>query len=29
MNVEGDSIEGTLEIPDMGWNGTWEAKKQK
>ncbi len=29
MNVEGDSMEGTLEIPDMGWNGTWEATKQK
>lgn len=29
MNVEGDSMEGTLEIPDMGMNGTWEATKQK
>ena len=29
MNVEGDSMEGTLEIPDMAWNGTWEATKQK
>lgn len=29
MNVDGDSMEGTLEIPDMGMNGTWEATKQK
>lgn len=29
MNVEGDSMEGTLEIADMGMNGTWEATKQK
>ena len=29
MNVEGDSMEGTLEIPDMALNGTWEATKQK
>ena len=29
MNVEGDSMKGTLEIPDMGMNGTWEATKQK
>lgn len=29
MNVDGDSMEGTLEIADMGMNGTWEAKKQK
>jgi hypothetical protein len=28
MNVEGDSMEGILEIPDMGMNGTWEATKQ-
>jgi len=29
MNVEGDYMNGTLEIPDMGMNGTWEASKQK
>ncbi len=29
MNVEKDSMKGTLEIPDMGMNGTWEATKQK
>ena len=29
MNVDGDSMEGILEIPDMGANGTWEATKQK
>ncbi len=29
MNVDGDSMEGILEIPDMGMNGTWEATKQK
>jgi hypothetical protein len=29
MNVEGDSMKGTLEIPDMGMNGAWEATKQK
>jgi hypothetical protein len=29
MQVDGDSMEGTLEIADMGWNGTWEATKQK
>ncbi|UCE40092.1 MAG: hypothetical protein JSV17_11535 [Candidatus Aminicenantes bacterium] len=29
MNVDGDSMEGTLEIADMGMNGTWEATKQK
>lgn len=29
MNVDGDSMEGTLEIADMGMNGAWEAKKQK
>jgi len=29
MNVDGDSMEGTLEIPDMGMTGTWEATKQK
>jgi hypothetical protein len=29
MNVEGESMEGTLEIEEMGMNGTWEATKQK
>jgi hypothetical protein len=29
MNVDNDSMEGTLEIPDMGMTGTWEATKQK
>ena len=29
MNVEGDGMKGTLEIADMGMNGTWEANKQK
>jgi len=29
MKVEGDSMSGTLEVPDMGVNGEWEAKKQK
>jgi len=29
MNVERDSMKGTLEIPDIEMNGTWEATKQK
>ena len=29
MKVDGDSMEGSLEIPDMGMPGTWEATKQK
>ena len=29
MKVDGDSMEGKLEIPDMGMLGTWEATKQK
>jgi len=29
MNVEKDSMKGTLEIPDIEMNGTWEATKQK
>ena len=29
MNVDDDSMEGTLEIEEMGMNGTWEATKQK
>lgn len=28
MNVANGTMEGTLEIPDMGMNGTWEATKQ-
>ena len=28
MNVDGDSMKGTLEVPDMGMSGTWEATKQ-
>lgn len=28
MKVEGDSMSGTLEVPDMGVNGEWEATKQ-
>ena len=29
MKVEGDSMKGGLEVPDMGMGGTWEATKQK
>jgi len=29
MKVDGDSMEGKLEIPVMGAAGTWEATKQK
>jgi hypothetical protein len=29
MDVEGDSMKGTLEIPGFGMNGAWEATKQK
>jgi hypothetical protein len=29
MKVEGDSMKGKFEIPDMGMSGTWEATKQK
>ncbi len=29
MKVDGDSMEGKIEIPDIGANGTWEATKQK
>ena len=29
MEIDGDSMKGTLEIPDMGMNGAWEATKQK
>jgi hypothetical protein len=29
MKVDGDSMIGVLEVPDMGVNGEWEATKQK
>ena len=29
MKVDGDSMKGTFEIPDMGMAGTWESTKQK
>jgi hypothetical protein len=29
MEVDGDSMTGTLEIPDMGMTGNWESSKQK
>ena len=29
VKVAGDSMEGSLEIPDMGASGTWEASRQK
>ena len=29
MKVDGDSMEGKLEIPDMSMTGAWEATKQK
>jgi hypothetical protein len=29
MNIDGESMEGTLEIEEMGMTGTWEATKQK
>lgn len=29
MAVEGNSMEGTLEVEEMGATGTWEATKQK
>jgi hypothetical protein len=29
MKVDGDSMSGVLEVPDMGVNGEWEATKQK
>jgi len=28
MKVSGGSMEGELDIPDMGMTGTWEANKQ-
>lgn len=29
MKIDGDSMSGILEVPDMGANGEWEATKQK
>ena len=29
MKVDGDSMSGVLEVPDMGVNGEWEATKQE
>ena len=29
MTLEGDSMKGKLDVPDMGMAGTWEASKQK
>jgi hypothetical protein len=29
MKIDGDSMTGDLEIPDMGMKGAWEATKQK
>ncbi len=29
MKVDEDFMEGKIEIPDIGMNGTWEATKQK
>ncbi|MBN2244222.1 MAG: hypothetical protein JW755_00100, partial [Candidatus Aminicenantes bacterium] len=29
MKVEGDSMQGTLEVEEMGASGIWEATKQK
>jgi hypothetical protein len=29
MKVNGDSMSGVLEVPDMGVNGEWEATKLK
>ena len=29
MKIDGDSMSGILEVPDIGVNGEWEAKKQK
>ena len=28
MKVEENTMKGTLEVPDMGASGTWEATKQ-
>lgn len=29
MKVDGDSMTGTLDVPDMGMSGAWEASRQK
>ena len=29
MEVDGDSMTGTLEVPDLGMSGAWEASRQK
>jgi hypothetical protein len=29
MKVDGDSMKGELEIPEMGAKGTWQATRQK
>jgi len=29
MKIDGDSTSGILEVPDMGINGEWEARKQE
>jgi hypothetical protein len=29
MKIDGDSMSGILEVPDIGVNGEWEATKQK
>ena len=29
MKVNGDSMKGEVEVPDMGAKGTWQATKQK
>jgi hypothetical protein len=29
MKVDGDSMKGEIEIPDMGAQGTWQATRQK
>jgi hypothetical protein len=29
MKITGDSMKGTIEIPEMGMKGAWQATKQK
>ena len=29
MKISGDSMKGTIEIPEMGMKGTWQSTKQK
>ncbi len=29
MTVEGDTIKGEFELPDMGASGAWQAERQK